>query len=230
MFSLLFQFIHYLPAAVCLFWMAFLSLGSPRGEVYQLMMLQLANLVVFHLFPSTAISYLVAPSILPLSMMFLERLRTHRPPRYNALLWIIIPVTNEDIAGITKVGECQLSDFFPWFMSEIKSLYIIPDDPRVTTNAVKIYLYTHTRFSTESNKGLRRTYFQGFNQASTFKTEDYSIIPPMTDFRRTIWWQPNIITDAQGKAKVEFFNNSTCEEMYISVEGMTPEGKVLVND
>ncbi len=93
MFSLLFQFIHYLPAAVCLFWMAFLSLGSPRGEVYQLMMLQLANLVVFHLFPSTAISYLVAPSILPLSMMFLERLRTHRPPRSNSLLWIIIPVT-----------------------------------------------------------------------------------------------------------------------------------------
>lgn len=140
------------------------------------------------------------------------------------------PVTNEDIAGITKVGECQLSEFFPWFMSEIKSLYIIPDDPRVTTNAVKIYLYTHTRFSTESNKGLRRTYFQGFNQASTFKTEDYSIIPPMTDFRRTIWWQPDIITDAQGKAKVEFFNNSTCEEMYISVEGMTPDGKVLVNE
>jgi uncharacterized protein YfaS (alpha-2-macroglobulin family) len=60
--------------------------------------------------------------------------------------------------------------------------------------------------------------------------EDYSVIPPMADFRRTIYWQPDITTDEQGKAKVEFFNNSTCEEMYISVEGMTPDGKVLVNE
>ena len=56
------------------------------------------------------------------------------------------------------------------------------------------------------------------------------VIPPMADFRRTIWWQPDITTDAQGKAKVEFFNNSTCEEMYISVEGMTSDGKILVNE
>jgi hypothetical protein len=45
-----------------------------------------------------------------------------------------------------------------------------------------------------------------------------------------LWWQPDITTDAQGKAKVEFFNNSTCEEMYISVEGMTSDGKILVNE
>ena len=109
-------------------------------------------------------------------------------------------------------------------------MYIVPDDPRATDNRVRIYIYRHTKFSTESDKGLRRTYFQGFNQASTFKTEDYSVIPPMADFRRTIWWQPDITTDDEGKAKVEFFNNSTCEEMYISVEGMTPDGRVLVNE
>jgi hypothetical protein len=51
----------------------------------------------------------------------------------------------------------------------------------------------------------------------------------MADFRRTLYWNPDIITDDEGKAKVEFFNNSSCKEMYISVEGMTPDGKVLVN-
>ena len=117
-----------------------------------------------------------------------------------------------------------------YYMYEVKSMYIVPDDPRVPDNRVRIYIYRHTKFSTESNKGLRRTYFQGFNQASTFKTEDYSVIPPMADFRRTIWWQPDITTDAEGKAKVEFFNNSTCEEMYISVEGMTQDGKILINE
>ena len=127
------------------------------------------------------------------------------------------------------------------WLNYIKSIYIVFNERISPTlgmweiiespeHNIIVYLYTHRIFSSESNKGLRRTYFQGFNKASTFKTEDYNVIPPMADFRRTIWWQPDITTDAQGKAKVEFFNNSTCEEMYISVEGMTEDGKVLVNE
>ena len=112
-------------------------------------------------------------------------------------------------------------------MSPTLGMWKIIDSPR---HNIIVYLYTHRLFSTESQKGLRHTYFQGFNKASTFKTEDYNVIPPMADFRRTIWWQPDITTDAQGKAKVEFFNNSTCEEMYISVEWMTLDGKILVNE
>ena len=129
----------------------------------------------------------------------------------------------------------------PTYLDEIKSIYVVYNEqgsPAVLEwedienprHLIYIYIYEHFVFSAESNKGLRRTYFQGFNQASTFQTEDYSVIPPMADFRRTIWWQPDIKTDAQGKAKVEFFNNSTCEEMYLSVEGMTEDGKVLVNE
>ena len=127
------------------------------------------------------------------------------------------------------------------WLNYVKSIYIVFNERMSPTlgkwniidnpkHYILVYLYTHRIFSSESQKGLRRTYFQGFNQASTFRTEDYSVIPPMADFRRTIWWQPDITTDAQGKAKVEFFNNSTCEEMYISVEGMTQDGKVLVNE
>ena len=125
----------------------------------------------------------------------------------------------------------------PW-LDEVKSIYIVFNGKNALTSEtlskrnspVFIYVYHHYIFPTESQKGLRRTYFQGFNKPSTFKMEDYSVIPPMADFRRTIYWNPNVKTDAQGKAKVEFFNNSTCEEMYISVEGMTEDGKVLVNE
>jgi uncharacterized protein YfaS (alpha-2-macroglobulin family) len=60
--------------------------------------------------------------------------------------------------------------------------------------------------------------------------EDYSVIPPMDDFRRTIYWQPSVKTDAQGKATIEFYNNSTCEQMYISAEGMSKNGRCLVNE
>ena len=140
-----------------------------------------------------------------------------------------------DGGGISWVfdnDERPLLDIKPYelYLNDVKSVYIVPNDPREMENRTRIYVYLHTKYTTESNKGIRRTYFDGFNQPSTFKTEDYSVIPPMADFRRTIWWQPDITTDAQGKAKVEFFNNSTCEEMYISVEGMTEDGKVLVNE
>ena len=146
---------------------------------------------------------------------------TTLPLRYDGrhILWV---VDNGDRNSSLDPSEMWLDD--------VKSIYIVPGAPRDMENNVIIYLYEHIKYYSDGNKGLRRTYFQGFNQASTFKTEDYSVIPPMADFRRTIWWQPDITTDAEGKAKVEFFNNSTCEEMYISVEGMTQDGKVLVNE
>lgn len=92
------------------------------------------------------------------------------------------------------------------------------------------YIYTHPQYTTESRKGLRRTYFQGFNVPTTFKMEDYSVLPPVEDFRRTIYWNPDIRTDKDGKATVEFYNNSTCTQMYISAEGMTREGQFVANE
>ena len=160
--------------------------------------------------------------------------------KYNYIPRDTKAFTSERIFYVIDNNDRSVSS--PVYLDEVKSIYIVfnemisptienawtfIDTPKLN---IIVYLYCHHLFSSESNKGLRRTYFQGFNQASTFKTEDYSVIPPMADFRRTIWWQPDITTDAEGKAKVEFFNNSTCEEMYISVEGMTQDGKVLVNE
>ena len=163
--------------------------------------------------------------------------------------WI---VDNGEAGGaITSADSASGDEFFPVDMNEIKSVYIAPYDPGYDTreaakvaasseepgaigpdysNHVKIYLYTHRRFTTASNKGIRRTHFQGFNLASTFQMEDYSIMPPMADFRRTIYWNPDVTTDATGKAQVEFYNNSICEEMYISAEGMSSDGKMVVKE
>ena len=138
--------------------------------------------------------------------------------------------SDEMFAAITGAGGASGHENFPYWMDEIKSAYIVPNSPKELEGAVRIYLYTHKKFTTESQKGLRRTYFQGFNAPSTFQMEDYSILPPMADFRRTIYWNPNVTIDASGKAKVEFYNNSTCQEMYISTEGITPQGDVQVND
>ena len=146
---------------------------------------------------------------------------------YRSIQWI---VNNGEKGLMTGRGYAKGDTFFPIWMDEIKHLYIVPYDLHDENGVVKIYIYTHKKFTTESQKGLRRTYFQGFNIPSTFQMEDYNVIPPMADFRRTIYWNPDIRTDKDGKAKVEFFNNSTCQEMYISTEGMTEDGRILINE
>jgi len=137
---------------------------------------------------------------------------------------------DEMFAAITSNAGASGHEHFPLWMDEIKSAYIVPNSPKEIEGAVRIYLYTHKKFTTATQKGLRRTYFQGFNIPSTFQMEDYSVLPPMADFRRTIYWNPRVETDAQGKATVEFYNNSTCQNMYLSAEGMTPDGTIMVNE
>ena len=60
--------------------------------------------------------------------------------------------------------------------------------------------------------------------------DDYSILPPMEDFRRTIYWDANVKTDANGKATVEFYNNYTAKNIFVSAEGVNSDGKFLVNE
>jgi hypothetical protein len=164
----------------------------------------------------------------------------------NKLNWNDQIVNNDIEVGTSNVNDYILDDIvnrktienIPEFIDDIKSLYI-SDDPKAymryafltdMVNPITNFIYTIPTFSTESQKGLRKTTFQGYNAPSTFKTEDYTDLPPMEDFRRTIFWEPNVKTDKDGKAKIEFFNNSSCTQMYISAEGMTKEGRFIVNE
>ena len=93
---------------------------------------------------------------------------------------------------------------------------------------VTVFVYTN-HASRYKKKGVRRTYFQGYNIPTTFEMKDYSILSPMDDFHRTIFWAPSVKTDKNGHATVEFYNNSTCREMYISAECITDDGCTLSN-
>ena len=131
----------------------------------------------------------------------------------------------------------DIGQYFPDFLDEAKSVYISADNSNLdryiisdglrTQDPVMVFVYTHHTYL-RNVKGLRRTYFQGYNEPQTFQMEDYSILPPMEDFRRTIYWNPNVKTDSEGKATIEFYNNSSCTEMFISAEGMTKDGRFVV--
>ena len=127
----------------------------------------------------------------------------------------------------------------PLFLDEVKSVYVAEDQSTwrdyikfANENIqmpVTVFVYTHHTFFGQV-KGLRRTYFQGYNVPSTFEMNDYSVLPPMEDFRRTLFWAPDVTTDQNGKAVIEFYNNSSCHDIRISAEGITPDGRCVFNE
>lgn len=90
-----------------------------------------------------------------------------------------------------------------------------------------VFCYPLHMFRTK-HKGVRTTRFQGYNVPQAFQMNDYEAMPPAPDFRRTLYWNPCIRTDAAGQATVEFFNNSTCRSLLLSAEGLTPDGRPAV--
>lgn len=124
----------------------------------------------------------------------------------------------------------------PEMLDDVRAIYISDDseairkhinsDEILSQRPVLFYCYSYGA-TYPKQKGVRNTHYQGFNVPSTFQMEDYSVVPPMDDFRRTIYWNPNVKLNFRGKATVEFYNNSSCTEISVSAEGMTPEGKPL---
>jgi len=76
----------------------------------------------------------------------------------------------------------------------------------------------------------RITTLQGYSYVKDFysPTYDHASLPKEKDFRRTLYWNPDIKTDSAGKASVHFYNNSTCKAMKISAETLTKGGIPVV--
>lgn len=135
----------------------------------------------------------------------------------------------------TGSGAIQM----PVTLEEVKSVYISEDITALqnyitssdlySMKPVIAYVFTHPKFNFKE-KGLRHSHFEGYNKPTEFEMDDYSILPPMEDFRRTLYWDANVKTDASGNATVEFYNNSSAKQFFVSAEGVTKDGKFLVNE
>ena len=156
----------------------------------------------------------------------------------RAIVWMV----NNQIFNITgnldavkKIPEAWLESLkgadwpyvFNGFIDELETMYVWVDQPSKSLPVV-VYMFTKLYQSTESKKGRRITYFHGYDVPTKFRTDDYGSIPPVADdYRRTLWWEPDLVADGEGNASVEFYNNSTCTQMYVSAEGMTGDGKFV---
>lgn len=76
------------------------------------------------------------------------------------------------------------------------------------------------------NLSRRTTTVEGFSVPVEFYSPAYpeGPIPDDVDVRRTIYWNPNVVTDKDGKARVEFYNNSISKRYIIRAAGITASG------
>ena len=71
---------------------------------------------------------------------------------------------------------------------------------------------------------------KGFSRPAEFYNPDYSrqALPDVKDYRKTLYWNPNVTTDSEGRASVDFYINSVAPDFNISVEGITKDGRFVV--
>ena len=76
----------------------------------------------------------------------------------------------------------------------------------------------------EINK--RVTTVDGYSRPYEFYSPEYpnGPVPGDVDYRRTLYWNPNVITDSIGNAQVEFYNNSISTHFNVSAAGITASG------
>ena len=78
----------------------------------------------------------------------------------------------------------------------------------------------------------RRYVLDGFAYQEDFYHPDYRRNPPaegQKDYRRTLYWNPDLQLDAEGKAHVTLFNNSQTTVVSVEAEGQTKDGTLLHN-
>lgn len=78
----------------------------------------------------------------------------------------------------------------------------------------------------KDKNGERHTKLQGFSPERQFYMPDYSesMLPDEKDYRRTLYWNPNVQTDSNGEATISFYNSPTCKQMRVSAATVTTDG------
>ena len=133
----------------------------------------------------------------------------------------------------------------PWWdaieLLAIKSIYISEDEETIMkwcdphkisqleatrTYSAVIFIEMHPlgKVPAKPRRGVRKTWIDGYSTPVEFYSPDYSLLPKDEDYRRTLYWNPNVKTDSDGKVTIEFYNNSSCKNIDISAETLTKEG------
>ena len=153
-------------------------------------------------------------------------------------------VDTRDIESIVVYDEpmylTNIRSEVPLYMNYINSTLNIQAQVDMLTASEKYYLvniqtkedYEIKDKKTKRDFGRRITTLKGFTAPDQFYAPEYpdGPIPGDVDYRRTLYWNPNLVTDSVGRAQVEFYNNSYSTGFSISGTGMTASGTPYIID
>ena len=78
----------------------------------------------------------------------------------------------------------------------------------------------------KGGRGVRKTWLDGYSEPVEFYHPDYSVLPKEEDYRRTLYWNPEVMPDEAGNAQVRFYNNSRCRRLKITAEMISADGAI----
>jgi hypothetical protein len=140
-----------------------------------------------------------------------ESMRTPKDLRAECVKSMYISENEKSIVNYTDLSEMSLMDALERYGCVV-FIETFPD----WNNPV------------QPGRGVRKTWLDGYSQVKEFYSPNYSILPPEADYRRTLYWNPSVKTDKDGKATIQFYNNSSCKSFSISAETITPQGVIGV--
>jgi len=143
----------------------------------------------------------------------------------------------DDLHSTSEVG-----DYAPDYYSFLKSNRAVPTliansygkfSDRMVLMDIKLKdNHQMTNNSDRSNLGKRVTTLEGYTRSHTFYAPEYpdGAVQGDVDYRRTLYWNPNVVTDENGHAEIEFYNNSYSTKFNVSGAGITTSGMPYVLD
>ena len=125
---------------------------------------------------------------------------------------------------LKNLGKVYIyTDYSP--RREGNSLYDGEDIPNVEVDLRLI----DNEGSTRRTSRDRRYILPGFSTPEEFYQPDYSNkpLPDVKDYRRTLYWNPDLQLDENGKAEFNFYGNGKQTHLSVKAEGMANDGTLL---
>lgn len=155
---------------------------------------------------------------LTLDMMNIKSVLVYDKPMYRSHIITLTPLLNEQ-------ANRQLDlNYFLEAQTDISRYYLVD----------VLLKEPHLQPTKKDMRNLseRVTSVQGFSMPVAFYSPSYPDGPVTgdVDYRRTLYWNPNVITDEEGYARVEFYNNSYSRNFKLTGAGITASGTPYVLD
>lgn len=135
----------------------------------------------------------------------------------------------------------QRMDNMVIFASEVSRIYIVTDQEKMrhvlpdfgkdNDRTIAILLYENDEKPMLKEKSKTKVVrFFGYSEDPGFPLPDYRKrdLPDKQDFRRTLYWNPDVLADENGKATVTFYSNSRQGvKLGITARSVLPDGELI---